>query len=254
MSILLERTKQTQAATYQGEPVKAEKAGRVQWAAIDGARVQAWDTLAEIAGNYGTSVIGCNASGILAHVAKNGEPVLAGQIVAYVKPVERAQTRQSVQPAPTVAPIAKTPQRQPGEAQRVADEQPANIPPTLAESQPAPRPIAPPAPARRSTMAPALELTILEPEDEPAPQPVKRPRRPKIVRKTCRPTDHQEQALASLMDDLSKAGFDYSEGELHRIMFDWLLGLSRRDLVAIAEVNRDKEQQGRFGYGARPTL
>lgn len=246
MSILLERTKSQQAPAQQaqGTPISARVAGTLAtWNVQQGQQVAQWATVAILHDGVGPVEASAPYAGrVLALVAQQGAPVQIGDVLCYIDAPEAPQTRPTTRTTNHTAPSGKTPQpatepaREPSAAAPLVQDEPAIV----VDQQP----------ARRSTVAPVLEIIEIEPE--PMPTPRKRERRPVIVRKTCRPTNKQEQAILKLMDELAKDGFDFSEGELHRVMFDWLLSLSRRELVALAEANRDKEQAGRYGWGARP--
>lgn len=238
MSILLERTKQTQATAQQGLPVLAPGAGTVQWTVVEGAIVTSWQTLGEVRSSFGETVIGCDHAGALAYIVHDGDQVKMGQVIAYVKPPEAPKPRQSARPAPIIAEPAKEQQRPTGEA--LAPLAPPSPLPIVQEQQEEP--------TRRSTMPPEVEELEIE---EPI-QPVKRPKRTKIVKRTCHPTDKQAGKFDELVAQLTKRGFDYSSGELQRVAFHLLLSLSEKDLIREAEANRDREIAGRYGYGARP--
>jgi pyruvate/2-oxoglutarate dehydrogenase complex dihydrolipoamide acyltransferase (E2) component len=210
---------------------KASAAGQViSWNVEPGQKVQTGQELGTFEDAYGPVSITAPCSGVLGRVVAAGAKVAEGAPLCYVEP---ATSRQEAPQAARVK-IPEAPPRPRGEAREANLSQPAPTQPK----------------ARRTT--PALEVEELS----IPPKPVKRtrPRRPKIVKLTCHPTDQQKARLDAMMDRLTLQGHDYSFSELQRCAFEWLLGLSDQDLLKVAEANRDREQAGYFGYGQRPPV
>lgn len=246
MQSLLERVQSKQAPT--GEPVTLAPrigAGRlVRYMVRPGQRVEKDATIARVLDAGGLPVdVAAPFSGEVASLPfQQGECFPVGAAIAYlISDAPQARQRPApVAPAPTVAAIAKTPQRATGEASEPVE-------------QPAPLPIAPPAPPRRSTMPPALELTILEPEEEPALELVK-PTKKKTKNRTYTLGSHQEASIARLAHELNGLALDgkgkgVNESELVRAAVRMLLDLPRPALIAMIDANKAQEKQEGWGTG-----
>jgi hypothetical protein len=277
---LLERVQSKQAPTIAppGEPVLAESAGTVQWAVVEGARVQGWtSTLGEIVSSYGGQMIACGHVGTLAYIARDGQEVKRGEAIAYITPVEAPQKPASVAPVPTVAPVRKAAQRPTGEASdpTEASPQPATgwQAPAPRRARPAPAPIVQEQPAqsnghngngRRSTMGTAEEL--LEVEEITLAAPIVpatngngkgkgkgKQKRERTKHHTTHLTGGQIRRVKKLSQrlDLDDTVPGCGEAELMRAAVELLLGLPEPALLAIIEQNRERERAGGYGTGYR---
>lgn len=216
------------------EVVPVSRPGCVtDWLVRVNERVQRGQKIATFDDGGGPIEITAPCSGRIVAMLHPRLPVNAGGTIAQIEP---DGPQEPVKRALPIAPPQHTP---PG---------PKVAPAPSGEALEAPAEV-----SRRSTLGDADELVKVEELALPTPiKPIKRPRRPRVVKRTSHPTDHQRIDLQALIAALKKEGFDYSAGELDRTMHEVFLGLSRQEQIAALEANRDREIAGRYGYGVGP--
>lgn len=213
------------------ESVTIGRAGRVDcWQAAVGDRVQRGQEIALFDdGKGGLVQITAPCSGRVVSQLRAGLPVAAGAAIALLEPdCPSEPLKRAVPFAPSL---------------------PSPRPPI---AQPAPNGDAAAPVERRSTLGDEEQLVAVEELaiPEPLPAPKARPRRPRMARRTTRPTDHQIDDFKSRAEKFGKLG--YGVGELDRVMYRLLLRLSDQDLARELEAQRDEEQAGRYCFGNRP--
>lgn len=214
--------------------VPIPRAGRVvRWLVSINERVQAGQEIAIFDDGGGPIEITAPCTGSIVVMLMPGLPVNAGGDIAQIEPDKRPEPlKRAVPIAPPqhTPPAPKTPPAPSGEPTEASVEVP-----------------------RRSTLGEEEALIAVEELSLPTPiKPTKRPRRPRVAKRTCHPTNHQIEEFKGLLEKLGKRGHDYSAGELERLAFHLLLSLPEQELVAAAEANRDREVAGRYGYGVGP--
>lgn len=275
MDILLERTKEKQAPTPTGEPVTLAPrigAGRVvRYFVRPGQQVAKDATLARVldAGELPVDIAAPFAGKVAELPYGQGDTFPAGAAIAYLVSIDAPQAPQratTTRATNHTAPAGKAPQRTTGAASEASYnngeieqasyngykiEQPA---PSLflENSEPAPLPIVQDQPARRSTMSPAIELTIIEEEPVTPPAP-KKQKREKTRHHTTHLTPSQIRRVKKLGQrlDLEDVVPGCGEAELMRAAIEMLLDLPEPALLAVIEKNRAKEKAGGYGTGYR---
>lgn len=218
------------------QPLTISRPGKVlRWQVAVGEQVERGQEIALFDDGKGGAIqITAPYAARVATLLHAGLSVAAGAAIAQLEPDERPE------PLKRAVPIA--PPQHTASAPKIA---PA----------PSGEAIGPSAevPPRRSTLGDPEELVKVEELSLPAPiKPTKRPRRPRVAKRTCHPTNHQIEEFKALLEKLGKRGHDYSAGELERLAFHLLLSLPEQELIVAAEANRDREVAGRYGYGVGP--
>lgn len=159
-------------------------------------------------------------AGIVHTLAAPGQRVESGMVLAYLEPSEpRPRVRRQI--------VAGR-----GEPVTLATPSTPVEPPIVVEP-----PTPPTEPAEKRSQS-----TTATPQ---------RRRRPRVVKLTTHPLDSQRDALKELASSMRER-HGYSESELHRVAFNWLLSLQETEITELVEQQRDKEQSGYYGFGARP--
>lgn len=214
--------------------VTISRPGKVErWQVRVNERVEKGQNIALFDDGGGAIQITAPCSGRVATLLRAGLPVAANAAIAQLEPDQRPEP---VKRALPIAPTQYTP--------------PAPKAPPAASGEPT-QPPAQEAP-RRSTLGDAAELVAVEELSLPAPlpKPAARPRRPRMARRTTRPTDHQVEEFKARAEKFGDLG--YGVGELDRLMYDLLARLSDQDVARELEAQRDRETAGRYCYGNGP--
>lgn len=221
------------------EAVTIGRAGKVEsWQVAVGDRVQKGQGIALFDDGKGGPVqITAPCSGRVVSRLHAGLPIAANTAIAQLEPDSPQEPlKRSISIAPS--PATHRPS--------VAQPAPNNAACAPLEQEPAP-PV-----ERRSTLGDAEELMAVEELALPAPlpKPKARPRRPKMARRTTRPTDHQKDAFQERAKRFEALG--YAIGEHDRAMYEAWLALSDLEVARLLEAQRDKEVAGRYCYGNGP--
>ena len=221
--------------------------GRLSWLCEDGEQVSEGQPVARFnVGNVAHNVA-APATGRLTIIAKVAESVTmqGGNPIGKVDTgttgnAPKRATMPLESPAPSTRPNTKP---------APVPTQPASVVPPAAAivEQPAPR--------RRGTITPPIEVVeIVEPQATIEPKGKGKSKR--AVNRTYSVGSHQEQAIAKLAKTLSLAALDdesiptgVNESELVRAGIELLLGLPRPALLDVLKGNRDREKRGKWGRG-----